>query len=208
MRWVILTCILVTVAFVGMYISTREVWSATNAAGVIIAVYLVILVAWATREVQPRWCRIVWRVSIAVVFAGMTIHWVTMYSMTTWQYQTLHTIRKTVFHTTVFDYLQSRGLKTLQGYYTRNSSSNSLAEVFNRLNPRLEPGTTLLDTLPAEDGMRIHAVSVSDSEIVLIGLSTIVEGEEPSFQNYDGRLGRVQNRLKITPRGLSYEIQN
>jgi hypothetical protein len=208
MRWVILTCILVTVAFVGMYISTREVWSATNAAGVIIAVYLVILVAWATRELQPRWRRIVWRVSIAVVFAGMTIHWVTMYSMTTWQYQTLHTIRKTVFHIATFDFLQSRGLKTLQGYYTRNSSSNSLAEVFNRLNPRLEPSTTLLDTLPAEDGMRIHAVSVSDSEIVLIGMSTLVEGEEPNFQNYDGHLGRVQNRLKITPRGLSYEIQN
>lgn len=208
MRWVILTCILVSVAFVGVYVSTRDIWFATNAAGVIIGVYLVILVARATGGMQAKWRCIAWRAGTAVVFAGMTVHWVTMYSMTTWQYQTLHTIRKTVFHAALFDQLQNRGIKTLQEYYSGKTRSNSLAEVFDRLNPRLEPRTTLLDTLPAEDGMRVHAVSVSDSEIVLVGLSTFIEGEEPNFQNYDGRLGRVQDMLKITPRGLLHEIQN
>ena len=55
----------------------------------------------------------------------------------------------------------------------------------------------------------MFVTSLSDSEVVLVVQDSItIDGEDPHFKNFDGRYGMTQDRLRITKRGLEYEIQN
>ena len=116
MRWIILTAILVSVVFIGTFYYTREIWDAMNAAGIVSFVYIVAFIYRITRPpVSPkqRW----WTIGVtAVVIIGITVHWIIMYKMTHFQYNTLHTIHKVIAHGIAMEALKTEGLKILREY--------------------------------------------------------------------------------------------
>lgn len=206
---VIVFSILVAAAFVGTFFYTGQTWDAMNAAGVVCLVYVIVFLYRATRPpVSPGLRRWVLGVG-AVVILGITIYWNIMYRMTNWQYDTLHTIHKVSFHGIAIDKLRTKGINVLSEYYRQGDPQKmSLGDVFRKGTPNVDKDSSLVE-FDQDSKSKLFAASVSDSEVVLICQASIpIDGEDPKFKNFDGRVGMTQDRLRITKKGLVYEIQN
>ena len=210
MRWVVITSIAISVVFIVTLLKTWEIWFAANAAGVIAFLYLVGLIFRTVRlpEFQKR--RWVILVIATVVVVGNTISWMTSFIVTQYaHYGGLHTVHKVIFHGNISDVLHTRALETLAKYHQQSPPGGmSLGEIFRAHNPPLKPGSSLLDALAEGEGMRIHLASVTDTSVVLIGQAIFIDGEDPTFKNFDGRTGMTQDRLRLTAKGIAFEIQN
>lgn len=209
MIWIILSTILVSAAFTGTYFATHNTWDATNAGGFVALLCLVGLLIRFTRPPMSRRLRLTILITAAIAITGLTIHWKVMYSMTHWQYDNIHLIHKVMFHSTALDRMRTKGLKTLEEFHTQQVSRRlTLAEVFRRGTQYIDPDSSIIEI--DEDGeVKMMAASVTDTEVVLIAQATIrVDGEHPGFRNFDGSAGAVQDRLRITRKGLFYELEN
>ena len=210
MKWIITAIVLLLAAFVGRFLQTGEIWDAMNAAGIVSLVYVVGLLYSYTRpptNTRQRWIVI----SVAgLLILGVAVHWITMYTQTRWQYITLHTIHKTIFHGIVSDNMHGRAIRAFSEFHTQSEKNKkSLGEIFQKGNPLLHPEISLLDTgSAASEGIWVYVASISDSEIVLIGQALFIDGEDPSFQNFTGKRGMTQDRLRLNTQGIFYEIQN
>lgn len=209
MLWVIVSSVLVAAIFVGTFALTGNTWDATNAAGIASLIQLLIYLYRSTRppvSVKARW----WTFGISgVVIIGTILYWSIMYRMTHWQYNTLHTIHKVIFHGSAMDALKIKGLKVLSDFAEQDPpKANNIGEVFRKVAEMKDGASSLVD-VGADSSLKIYAAAVSDSEIVLIAQSFIpIDGENPYFINFDGRVGMIQDKLSITKKGLVYEIQN
>jgi hypothetical protein len=214
MRWIIavvIASIVISAAFILCIRWTQDIWVATNTVGVLSFLYIAGLVYVAVRPPASRKMR-GWTLVVAgVVCIALGIAWTSMCLQTRFQYNALHMVRKVIFHGVMHVELQKRALETFAAYHQQSEpKERSLGDLFREHNP-LEPGSSLLDSLyeaQTEDGDRVHLASLSDTLVVLIGQSTFVEGEDPSFRNFDGRMGMVQDQLRLTTKGVDIEIQN
>ena len=208
MLWVILTCVVVSSAFIVVIFQTWDVWLALNAAGVVVLLYLIGLTHRAVRPpVSQKMRRLTIAVSI-VVLAGVTGSWVTSFFVSGFQGPALHLIRKVIFHGVMVDALYAPALETLAEFHGQAApEALSIGVIFQKNNPPLQPSGTLLDTLDGE-GDSVHLVANADSSIILIGQSSSIDGEDQDFGNFDGSLGKTQDRLRLTARGIWIEIQN
>ena len=209
MRWVIIACIVVSAVFIISLLQTWEIWVAVNAAGAVSFLYLVGLLY---RTVRPPVAQKTRRLTIAiatVVLTGIVIGWATSFVQARFQYHALHTMHKEIFHGVMMSNLYSRALKAFAEFQQQpEPKAMALGEIFQQHNPPIERGSSLIDTLQAGDGVRVHLVSISDTTVVLIGQGTFIDGENATFKNFDGRIGMAQDRLRLTPKGIDYEIQN
>jgi hypothetical protein len=209
MKWVLITSVLVIIVFVSTFFATHNTWAATNAAGIVCMVYLLIFLVWTARVQQPvkrRW----WTLSIGIVsVAGTTFFWATFHDTTTWQAETLHTIHKVIFHGVSMDVLRTKGMKLLGAYSEQKPPRQlTIGEVFRKETTFANPDSSIVD-VNQESNLRIFAEAVSDTHVVLVAQGILpIDGETRFFQNADGRKGMAQDRLTVTKRGVVYEIQN
>lgn len=208
--WVAMGSLLVLVAFLAGYLGTGEIWVAMNAAGIVSLIYVIAFVYRVTRPPMPpkhRWISIA---VVAVLVVGNTVAWISSFHQSQFQYRTLHAIHKLIFHSSVSSSMHSRGIKAFSQFHTQPEPKKMLlGEIFRKDNPVILPGLPVIDTLSsAQDGVRIFASAISDSEVVLIAQGMFIDGEDSAFQNYDGKVGMTQDRLTITSKRISYEIQN
>ena len=209
MKWVLITSVLVVIAFISTFFVTHNTWAATNAAGIVCLVYLLIFLVWTARAqqtAQRRW----WTLSIGIVtVAGTTFFWATFHDTTTWQAETLHTIHKVIFHGVSMDVLRTKGMKLLSAYSEQKPARKlTIGEVFRKETTFANPDSSIVD-VNQETNLRIFAEAVTDTHVVLVAQGILpIDGENKLFHNADGRKGMAQDRLMVTKRGVVYEIQN
>jgi hypothetical protein len=84
----------------------------------------------------------------------------------------------------------------------------SLGDVFRKGTPNVDQDSSLVE-LDQDGKSKLFVASVTDWEVVLICQASIpIDGEDPKFKNFDGHVGMTQDQLRITKKGLVYEIQN
>jgi hypothetical protein len=209
MIWILASSILVAIAFIVTFLTTGNTWDAVIAGGIVSLLYVVGFLYWSTRpptSPRQRW----WTIGItSIVILGTMLHWNIMYKMTHWQYDTLHTIHKIIFHGVAQAMLQPKGVNTLSEYAGQHGSkSKSLGVVF-RESTQFDTTNGLVANTTEWQQMKMFVASLSDSEVVLVAQDSIaIDGEDPRFKNFDGSYGMTQGRIRITRRGLEYEIQN
>ncbi|OGU26369.1 MAG: hypothetical protein A2X66_07810 [Ignavibacteria bacterium GWA2_54_16] len=209
MKWVLIASALVAAAFVGTFSYTGDTWAATNAAGIVSLIYLLIFLYRVARPPLPakwRW----WTRGIGLVtIAGTTFFWAGMYSTTTWQVETLHTIHKVIFHGVSMDLLRTKGMKILSTYATQNEANKlSIGEIFRKETTLANPDSSIIE-IAGDNRYRLFAEAVTDTHVVIVCQSIIrIDGELTTFKNFDGRTGMTQDRVVVTKRGVAYEIQN
>ncbi len=209
MIWVVVSSALVTVAFVATYLATHNTWDAAIAGGL---VALVCFAGFFYRITRPpmtprqRW----WISGISlVVVVGTVIHWNVMYTMTNYQYHLLHTIHKVIIHGIAKAMFQDEGRRTYVRYVDQRKRGNpSVGDAFRKVARYDGSDSTRLNT-DAWQQMKMYVAAVTDTEVVLVIQDSItVDGENPTFRNYDGRVGMVQDRLRITKMGFVHETEN
>jgi hypothetical protein len=204
---IIITIIALCGAFVVTYFQTGSIWDAMLASGTVILIYLVGLLLDSARALGTVRGRVVTLVCGMAIIAGVVSHWLILRSTTNWQYETLHIIRKVIDHGYLHSVMQERSMPAFAAHYRQNPRRpRSLSTIFDGRNPRINSSTGLLDTL--SEGLKVYALSMADTEVVLIGEGSFTQGEDSGFTNYDGRKGILQSRLRLTTKGVDYEIQN
>jgi hypothetical protein len=209
MIWILASSVLVAAAFIATFLTTGNTWDAAIAGGIVSLVFVIGFLYRITRPpTSSRQRR--WTIGIgSIVILGMMFHWTVMYRMTNWQYDTLHLIHKIIVHGIAQSLLQPKGVNTLSEYAgQQGSKSKSLGTVF-RETTQFDLRDSLVALNKEFERTRMFVASLSDSDVVLVVQDSLtIDGEDPHFKNFDGRYGMVQDRLRITKRGLEYEIQN
>lgn len=209
MKWVLFASVVVAATFVGTFYYTANTWTATNAAGIVSLLYVLVFLYRLTRPPMPlkqkRWVLGI----AAVIIAGTTFVWAGMYSTTSWQAETLHTIHKEIFHGVAMEILKSKGLKILSAYSAQPEPRKlSLGEVFRKETTYANPDSSIIE-LAGDNQYRLFAAAVTDTQVTIACQQILrIDGELSDFKNFDGRSGMAQDRLVVTKRGLVYEIQN
>jgi hypothetical protein len=195
------------IAFVATYLQTGSIWNAMMAGGTVILVYLLGLLVISARALQTARGRAITLALGLVLIAGVSSHWLILRWTTNWQYDNVHVIRNVIEHGSLQSSMQERSMAAFAAYARQNPvKSRPLSTIFNERNPRIDSSTGLVDTL--WEGLKIYAVSVTDSEIMLIGVGSFTEGEDTAFTNFDGRKGILQSGVRLSTKGVDYEIQN
>jgi hypothetical protein len=194
-------------AFVGTYLQTGSIWDAMLAGGTVILIYLLGLLVSSARALQTVRGRVITLALGLTLIAGVTSHWLILRRTTNWQYENRHVIRKVIEHGSLQSSMHERSIAAFAAY-SRQSPGKSLplSTIFNERNPRIDSSTGLVDTL--WEGLKVYAVPVADSEVVVIGVGSFTKGEDAAFTNYDGRKGILQSRVRLSTKGVDYEIQN
>ena len=207
-RTVIAFCLVTAGAFIAAFSQAHDTWVAVNVASLVAAAGLIVVTVMIVRRPMSRRFRWIVSIGAAVLILGTAYNTVVMYRMSRWKYNTLHLIHKVIQHGVARWHLAEEGTRTLDAYYNDNQKKVGLGDVYKRTTEFVsrEKGIVSVDSLGQ---VRILAAAMNDSEVVLVALSTIrVDGEDPLFRNIDGQLGAVQDRVRITRKGMSYEFQN
>jgi len=207
-RTVIAFCLVTAGAFVAVFSETHDTWTAVNVASLIAAAGLIAVTVIIVRRPVSRKFRWIVSIGAAVLILGTAYNTVIMYRMSRWQYSTLHLIHKVIQHGVARWHLADEGTRVLEAYYRDNRKKLGLGDVYRRTTEFVDQEEGIV-TVDSGGQMKILAATMNDSEVVLVALSTIrVDGEDPLFRNIDGSLGAVQDRMRITRKGMSYEFQN
>lgn len=210
MLLVIIFIVTASITFITVFSIMGEVWDAQNASGVIILIYLIGLIHRATRPPISKKIRKFSMITAYILLFGVAANWTITYHQTNFQYRALHHVHKTIFHQVLHLTMHDIALNTLKTYYSQPESvREKITETFARLNPALSSNSSQIkiETFFEEDSLKIFIAFLSDTTIHLYGLSP-TDGENPHFENFDGRIGRTQDFLALKTSGVFYEIQN
>jgi len=203
MRWVLAVLLVVLAAFCIMYRVTTDAWAAANVAGILSVVYMAVIAIGITHLLHHRRSRIAVGLISFIALTGLTAHWIIMWRMTDWQYDSLQRVHLRLYHEYTISMLSDRAASIFREYKLEPTGT-ALGASFLRKYP---PGTLLIDSLGYEDGTPVIA-RVSDSAVTLLEESRFIRGLDSTFVNEDGKHGLVQHRVCITPTGVTYDIQN
>ncbi len=208
-RIVIISSIAVAATYIGMFMETRDTWAAVIAASSVSAIAVIVVLVRTVRLPMARRTRLLILGVGALAILGTATHMRLFYQQTHWQYDALHSIHKVIFHGVGQEFLGSRGIKVLSEYYDqRERKKRTLGDLFLKNTEFANRDSSIIEE-NSDARVRVFAASVSDDEVVLVAQATLrVDGEDPTFKNYDGQTGAVQDRLRITPKGVFYEPQN
>jgi hypothetical protein len=209
MIWILASSVLVAAAFIATFLATGNTWDASIAGGVVSLIFVIGYLYRITRPITSAKQRR-WTIAISsIVILGIMFHWSILYRMTNWQYDTLHLIHKIIFHGIAQSMVQPKGVNALGAFAGQKGSKGKSLGVAFRETTQFDPRDSLVAKTTEGERMNMFVASLCDSEVVLVVQDSIaIDGEDPHFKNFDGRYGMTQDRLRITKRGLDYEIQN
>ena len=203
MRWALLCTLLLVTAFVVIYRTTTDIWTATNGAGIIAIIFLIGAAIRLMRIFGRRRQKIASVLISTLLICGLVTHWVIMWKMTEWQFAKLMSIRRIIYNGSAMSALKTPALDTFREFRL-SPPGRTIGGVFRQINPG---GSPVVDSvLEAEMGPVF--TSVKDSVVQLTEEARFVPGFDPAFVNYDGRHGLAQIEIRVTPEGAYYEVQN
>jgi hypothetical protein len=205
--WIVAGVIVVSAAF--FLPSGGDVWTSLDAAGVAAALYLVALVAFATRYPFPRWSRAAAWFLFLLTGAGVFTCWREAEGRARMQVKGFREIRGSISRSVMVDVMPSMLLKVMNAYYAEPADRRqSLGEIFRETYPSANPGVNMHVPFSSEDSLMVSVSSLSDTAISLVGQEAYVPGRDPAFKNSNGKNGMVQARAVLTKEGVRYEAEN
>jgi hypothetical protein len=206
--WLLGGIVAVSVAFF-IPPNSPELWPALNAAAIPVIVYILALAFYTLRSPITRKARVIAWVSILLVGGASSTSWSEMNKLSHWQHNKLLEIHSVIVRGIMHAYAPTNHLKTLEAYHRQGSrKKETLAQVFQRLNEGAAVGTNVYKPDNPGDSLSIVVQSLSDNQIVLLGLHAYCRGRNAEFKNHDGRTGMIQEKYTLTEKGISYESEN
>ncbi len=189
--------------------NSTDLWPSLNAAAIPVILYIVALALYTLRSPISRKSRITAWVAIVLVGGATSVHWTGMETTTHWQHDQLLRIQSVIVRGILLARAPRIELDALEAYYKQPSKKHeSLVRVFQNRNGGATVGTNIYKPESPEDSTSIVVESLSDDKIVLLGLHAFAGGRNPDFKNYDGRVGKIQERFTLTEKGITYDSEN
>lgn len=150
-----------------------------------------------------------------ILIAGCMLANLQMYRTTNWQKKTLLTIRSSIGEGILQDNLTKKASSLLDVFTKQTTGKNiSLAATASQLFPFTNEKKKLIETVyDGEDSTKkvtggVYLYSSSPDSVFLIGVDTIAYGINPDFKNFAGNQGKVQVKMGVSTKGLSYKAEN
>ena len=189
--------------------NSPELWPALNAAAIPVVIYILALAFYTLRSPITRKARIISWIAIVVVGGAVYSHWTGMSAQTHWQHDQLLRIQAVIVRGIIKANAPRYEANALAAYYQQHGKrKETLGQVFQRLNNGARVGMNLYKQESPADSISIVVRSLSDNEVVLLGIHPYSRGRSPDFANYNGRKGMIQERFTLTEKGVTYESEN
>ncbi len=206
--WLIVGIIAVSAAYLIAGDSVNP-WSGLHAAEIVAGLYLLALVAFATRKPFSGRARAVTLV-VALIFVGAAGFFsVTFEKTTTWQQSQLLKILGVIQRGIISSEIPQPLLTTLDRYHhQRPGARKSIGQIFREVSPDASVGKEIMQPGEPSNKLTVYLAALSENEVVLVGQSSWGKGYSPSFENFNGKKGLPQVRATVTEKGVSYESEN
>lgn len=206
--WLLGGIVVVSVAFFLPGQST-QMWPQINYAGIAGALYIVALVAYTTRNPFPKKQRfIAWSCTI-ILGGAVAVWWMGMDSTTHWQRERLREIRTVISRGVIQGTVPQTMVQSLEIYHKQGTKKKeNLGQIFRRLTPLATQGANIHLPLSIDDSLSVFVQTLENDRVMLVAQEAYVPGRSAGFKNYDGRIGRIQERFTLTEKGVSHESEN
>lgn len=205
--WLIAGLVVVSVAFF-LPGNPPEVWPNLNLGGIVTVVYLLALLTYTMREPFGRKAQVTtWIVAIVTV-ASLAVAWTEMDSLSHYQQQTLLNIRATIGRGIIYTEVPDSLLSVLDRFHHQKGKKATLGQVFQIHYPGTRVGDNIHKANNEYDSLQVYIAALSDTTIALAAQEMYVKGREPTFKNYNGRVGMVQEKFTLTVKGVRHESEN
>lgn len=190
--------------------NSPELWPALNTAAIPVILYILALAFYTLRSPITRKARIIAWVSITLVGTASYSSWTVMDALSHYQHNKLLEIHSVIVRGILLEFIPRRQLDALDAYYNqRSKKKESLVQVFQRINDGAKIGANIYKPQFAGDTtVSILVQSLSDNEVVLLGMHSYGRGRNADFKNYNGRVGLIQEKYALTEKGISHESEN
>lgn len=207
--WIVAGIIVVSAAFFSQDRVT-ELWPAINAGGIAGILYALAVMVFTMRSPVKTRIRLASFIGFAITFSFLCASWLTTHEQSRWQHDRILEIRTVIARGISSVVLRDPLLNTFAEYHAQSPLRKlTLEEVFKGRNPTIAEGLNLYKPQWAGDTlMRIYVHTLSNDSIVLIATDRGAAGRENSFINYNGTVGKIQERYTLTEKGLTRESEN
>jgi hypothetical protein len=206
--WLLVGIVAVSVTFF-IPPNSPELWPALNTAAIPVIVYILALAFYTLRSPITRKARIIAWISILLVGGATYTSWSEMNELSHYQRNKLLQIHSVIVRGIMGTFIPNSQLDVLEAYYKQGSNrKESLARVFERLNDGAKIGTNISRPEYTDNSISIIVQSLSDNEIVLLGLHSYGKGRKADFKNYGGKAGLIQEKYILTEKGITHESEN
>ena len=187
-----------------------DLWPSVNAGGLTAAFYVLALIIYATRGPVKRKTRVLVLALFGVVVSSLAYSWKLQESQSNWQREMLVEIRGVLGRGISSAVLGDTLLNTLQQFYSQSPQGrHSLGQVFKLRYPDAAVGMDLYKPQwPGDTLTHAYVGALTDDRVVLIGRDRVAKGRDPSFRNFEGAVGKIQERYTLTEKGLIRESDN
>lgn len=205
--WILIAIILVSIPYVIPSRST-SFWVPLNAAGLVTGVYLLALVIYLLRKPLRLSRRPLLGIIAFLVIGVAAYAWVSAERGAKEVAELRYQRRVAIARGALVREMSWRLTETLTAYFHKDTRGlKTLAQSFLRRHPKAMVGSDI--RLPLLGGDRkILVQTLEPRRIALVGLETTLLGRDSTFKNYDGTIGRVQEKLILTERGIIRESEN
>ena len=218
MRLMLLFAILTIAVFVGTYFLTRDPLLAVVAGWVVTTIYLLVMIIQQTAPPFPAKLRIFSIAVILISCGSVAAPFVEGHDTGYWQRSMLLGLRSVIANGLLQSVMSNRAIATLRAYHDPGRPpGETFRQTFDRLNPRLEPGSdVLLDSLfqiQFETQTRsldtlweyIRVSAIGDSEIVMRGVNAVQERQEAILAKMKIHIEAPVPIVHVSAKGVTYE---
>lgn len=96
----------------------------------------------------------------------------------------------------------------IRSYHEAPAGKASIGNIFRAFHPNAAPGADLHISRWRSDSLKLILESISDSSVTVVGVDPIARGRDAHFRSAVGRIGAVQTRFTVTPRGVHHAEEN
>lgn len=206
--WLVVGVLLTSFVFFLAPAST-ELWPSLNAAGLVIAVYLLAVVAYTMRKPFSAKARLIAWAGVVVIGGAIVSNWMGMDSTSHWQRKTILNISGIIHRGIIMASIPDSLNIVLKKYHDQGRIKKAtLGQVFRQQHPGAAVGENIYHSEMEWDSLRVYVSALSDSEVTLVAQEMYVKGRDPTFRNFNGRAGMVQEQFTLSEKGFRYESQN
>ncbi len=220
MRLLLIFMIIAIAAYVGAFFKTHDPLVAVVASGIVSFVYIIILIFITTKPPFPAKLRYLALSITIITYGSLTAPFIEGHNTGHFQRSELVAVRNVIGYGISMDVMIRHSITTLQAYHDpRRPSHETFVNVFDRLNPRWEAGSNVLEDSvvwvwkyqkkPPVDSVQVYVTvsCVGDSEVILRGVDVLPIREDSIRRVLNISVQNVTPVVHLSAKGVSYEYE-
>ncbi len=207
--WLVIAMVVTCGTFSGVYITTGDIWTAALAGGIPALIYMAGLTVHATCTPASRRCRIAVMLVAVTVLTGISAEFMVLSSRTRWQADMIAGTGVSYDRSAMMSALFSTASPVFASYQQQpQRKRRAMAEIFKDSWSTRDWTTGMVTLDGPSERVNVYASTTPDGAIVLTAVAAVTPGGDAAFANVNGCIGRLQSRLLLNGKGMSYEIEN